>query len=207
MKYNGPKNRISRRENTDLGFKTAGSKAQASLLRKLNVKPGQHGTSKRRRKQSEHGKQLREKQKLRYMFGVTDSGLKRYFTKAIRMKGNTGQILGQLLEKRLDNVIYRLGLAPTRASARQLIGHKHVKVNDKLVNIPSFQLKKGDAVKFVSEKSEKIPYVQGMLENTNIIIPEWLERKKLAGTIKVEPSSEDIEKQVNMRSVVEFYSR
>lgn len=207
MRYTGPKNKISRREGIDLGSKTSGSKAHGSLLRRLNVLPGQHGTRKRRKKQSERGSQLREKQKLRHLFGLTESMLKKYFTKSMRIKGNTVQLLGQLLEKRLDNIVYRLGFTPTRASARQLVSHRHIKVNEKVINISSYQVKKGDKIKFAKDASSKIPYVESSLDNKNLILPEWLEIKNKTGVLKEIPTSEEIEKQVNMRSVIEYYSR
>lgn len=206
MRIIGPKNKQSRREGIDLGLKTPGSKAHASLLRKINVLPGQHGT-KRRRKQSERGRQLREKQKLRFLFGITESQLKKYFDKAIRMKGNTGVIMSQLLEKRLDNIVYRLGFTPTRPSARQLVSHRHIKVNDKIVNIASYQVSTSDKINFANVKTNKIPAVEASLSNQDTIVPSWLERKNAVGKMKTEPSSEDIEKQVDLRLVIEFYSR
>lgn len=207
MRYTGPKNKIARRENTDLSLKTPGTKAHATLLRKLNVFPGQHSV-KRRRKTSERGKQLREKQKLRFLFGVTERQLKAYFSKAKSMKGNTGVILSQFLEQRLDNVVYRLGFAPTRASARQLVNHGHVKVNDRVVTIASYRVLPGESISFrKQEKTAKIPYIETSLSNTTLILPSWLERKNTSGVVKLEPSSDDIEKQINMRSVIEFYSR
>lgn len=206
MRIIQPKNKQSRREGVDLGLKTPGSKAHASLLRKLNVPPGQHG-AKRRRKQSERSRQLREKQKLRYLFGITESQLKKYFEKSIRMKGNTGVNLSQLLEKRLDNTVYRLGFTPTRPSARQLVSHRHIKVNDKIVNVASYQISPKDAISFVSAKTTKIPAVEASLSNKDTLIPKWLERKGGNGRIIQDPSSEDIEKQVNLRSVIEYYSR
>lgn len=206
MRYTGPKNRVSRREGVDLGLKTPGSKGHARLLRKLNIKPGQHG-SRSRRKTSERGKQLREKQKMRYLFGLTENQLKNYFKKAVGMKGNTALFLGQFLEKRLDNTVYRLGFAPTRAAARQLVHHGHIKVNDKNVDVPSYQVKAGDVISFVNEKSIKIPYVEAVLSNKNIIIPQWLERKGAIGKFVKEPVIEEIEKQIDMRNVIEYYSR
>lgn len=207
MRYTGPKNKIARREGTDLGLKTTGSKSHGMLLRRLNIPPGQHGVKKGRRKQSERGKQLREKQKLRALFGITESQLKRYFEKAVRIKGNTEVLLGQLLEKRLDNVVYRLGLSPTRASARQLVNHGHIKVNDRVVTIASYDIGKGQKIGFRTEKTLKIPYIETSLAEKDILIPEWLKRGGVGGEVVTEPSSEEIEKQVNLRLVVEYYSR
>lgn len=206
MRYTGPKNKVARREGMDLGLKTPGTKSQASLLKRLNVLPGQHGV-RGRRKQSERSKQLREKQKLRFLFGLTEKQLKRYFEKAMNIKGNTGFLLGQLLERRLDNVVYRLGFAPTRASARQLVGHGHITVNGKMVNIPSYKVEKNDTIGFRKEKTTKIPYIETLLSTKQVIIPSWFKKEGIAGKIITDPTSEDIEKQVNLRSVVEYYSR
>lgn len=208
MRYTGPRNKVARREGEDLGLKTPGSKAHAMLLKKLLIKPGQHGAgTRKRRKQSERGKQLREKQKLRFLFGVTETQLKNYYNEAVNTKGNTGVILGQLLEQRLDNVIYRLGFAPTRASARQLVNHGHVTVDGKVVSVSSFRVSEGEKVTFKKEKTAKIPYIETQMANDTMIVPEWLERKEAQGNVLKMPDSQSIEKQVNMRSVIEFYSR
>ena len=127
----------------DLGLKTPGSKNHARLLNKLTVLPGQHGV-RRRRKTSERGIQLREKQKLRFIFGISEKQMKNYFKKSVVKKGNTALYISQYLERRLDNIVYRLGLAPTRASARQLVVHGHIAVEDKKMSIPSYQVKVGD---------------------------------------------------------------
>lgn len=206
MRYTGPKNRIARRENMDLGLKTTGSKSQALLLKKINILPGQHGT-KGRRKRSEHSRQLREKQKLRYTFGVTEKQLKNYFGKASRRRGNTAIFLSELLERRLDNVVYRLGFAPTRAAARQLVGHGHITVNEKKVTIPSYQVEVGDRIGFAHENSKKIPYVENYRAQTDIIVPEWLEVKKDTGSLLQVPDTSLLEKMINLRLVIEFYSR
>ncbi|MEN9327551.1 MAG: ribosomal protein small subunit ribosomal protein [Candidatus Parcubacteria bacterium] len=206
MRYTGPKNRLSRREGLDLGHKTPGAKSHASLLKKLNVFPGQHGT-KGRRKVSDTGKQLREKQKLRFMWGISESQLKRYFQQAKRKTGNTGLHLSAYLERRLDNAVYRLGLAPTRASARQLVSHKHFKVNDKIVNVASYSLRVGDVITFAKDKTTKLPPVEAVLAKKDTAIPEWFERMGPAGKVISEPSSALIEKMINLRLVIEFYSR
>lgn len=206
MRYTGPKNRIARREGMDLGLKTPGSKSHAQLLRRLNIPPGQHG-AKKRRKVSERSRQLREKQKLRYSFGLTEKQLKKYFQTASFKKGNTGLYVGQFLEKRLDNVVYRLGFAPTRASARQLVRHGHVAVNSKKLSIPSYQVKVGEMIGFLTEQTQKIPYIEKSLSNKDIIIPSWLEKKAIIGKLIAEPTNEEIVKQVNLRLVIEYYSR
>ncbi len=206
MRYTGPKNRIARREATDLGLKTIGSKSHARLLKKLNVLPGQHGT-RGRRKVSERGFQLREKQKLRAIFGLTERQLKNYFHQAVEKKGNTALFVAQLLEKRLDNVVYRLGFAPTRAAARQLVSHGHINVNGRKVTIPSYQVKPDKAVTFKDEKTIKIPYIDKVLTNKDILIPAWLEKQATVGKLITTPTTDEISKQVNLRLVIEYYSR
>lgn len=206
MRYTGPRNRLSRREGMDLGLKTLGSKAHASLLKKINVLPGQHGT-KGKRKVSEYGRQVREKQKLRFMFSVTETQMKNYFKVASTRKGNTGVLLSELLERRLDNVVYRLGFAPTRAAARQLVSHKHFKVNGGVLNIASYQVKEGDTITFARDTSTKIPYIEESIAKADTILPAWMEVKAKTGKLSAAPTSEIIEKQVNLRLVVEYYSR
>jgi len=206
MRYTGPKNRIARREQVDLGLKTPGSKSHATLLRRLNVPPGQHGT-KRRRKKSEHSRQLREKQKIQYLFGLSEKQLKKYFNKASRRKGNTGVHLSELLERRLDNVVYRLGLAPTRAAARQLVNHGNIHVNGKTVSIPSYSVKTDTVVTYGSKGAKEIPYIQEFREQNDVVIPEWLSLKKESGTMMGVPDNSLIEQQINLRLVIEFYSR
>lgn len=206
MRYTGPKNRIARKEGMDLGLKTVGTKSHASLLKRLNVPPGQHGV-RSRRKVSEYGRQVREKQKLRFMFGVTETQLKRYFQKAVRKTGNTGLYLSQFLEQRLDNVVYRLGIVPTRAAARQLITHRHIKVNEKVLNVPSYTVRTGDVISLAKEQSQKIPQVESSLAKKDIIFPEWLDRKGIAGKLVSQPRADIIEKQINLRLVIEYYSR
>lgn len=199
------KTKLSRKLGIDLGFKTPASKSHLRLLKRLSVAPGQHGG--RRKKITEYGLQLKEKQKLKFMFNVSEKQIKRYFQLAIKKKGNTAVYLCEFLEKRLDNVVYRLGLAPTRTSARQLVVHRHVKVNDKVVNIPSYEVKVGDIISLSKEKSKKIDYVQRMLENRDYLLPKWLERKGDTGKVVDVPNTTDIEKQVNLRLIIELFSR
>ena len=206
MRYTGPRNRIARREGVDLGFKTLGSKNHERLLKKLNVPPGQHGTS-RRRKQSDHGRQLREKQKLRMLFMVSEKQLKKYFTEASFKKGNTAVYLGNSLEKRLDNLLYRAGMSPTRASARQLVVHGHIKVNDKVMSVPSYQVKKADIITFSKDTSAKIPYIEKVLTNKDLVVPKWIEKKASIFKLVDEPTNDEIDKQINLRLVIEHYSR
>jgi len=207
MRTTSPKNKLARREGIDMGFKTPGSKSHASLLRRLSIKPGQHGSKRQRRKQSEVGKQLREKQKLKYLFGLSEKQLKNNFKIAIKKRGNTSLLLSQILEKRLDNIVYRLGFAPTRASARQLVNHKHIKVNNQIVSTASYMVRVNDSVEIAKEKTKKIPYIELFMQNEEFIMPKWLKRKKEIGELIAEPSNEEIDKQIDLRSVVEFYSR
>lgn len=206
MRYTGPRNRLARREGVDLGLKTPGSKSHARLLKKIAVPPGQHGAT-LRRKRSERGRQIRETQKLRFLFGVTARQLKNYFSRAVKTKGNTGLYLSILLESRLDNVIYRLGFAPTRAAARQYVSHGHVKVNNETVTIPSYQIKVGDLISFANEKIQKTPVVQKMIEAKDYIVPGWLERTANQGKIIQKPAQEGIKDQVDLRLVIEYFSR
>ena len=206
MRYTGPRNRLARREGVDLGLKTSGSKAQASLLRRLNIKPGQKPNT-RFRKLTEYGQQLREKQKLQRMYGISEKQLKRYFTEANRQVGNTSHVLVQGLESRLDNAVFRLGFAPTRAAARQLVNHGHFLVNGKKANIPSFRVNTGDIITFKKDKTSKIPYVQEMLARKDTTIPTWLERKATSGKVTGVPEVEAVGKEINLQAVIEFYSR
>lgn len=197
-RYTGPKDRLSRREGIDLFGKGA-------KLTRLNVPPGMHGP-KGVRPSSQYGQQLREKQKVKRLYGILERQFKKYITEALRSRGNTGEKLVSLLEKRLDNVVYRLGFAPTRAASRQLVSHKHVFVDGKKVNIPSFQLKVGQTVG-LSAKALEIPFLKKLLEEEKPKIPAWLARKAAFGKIVKEPSREDITEPISEHDVVEFYSR
>lgn len=205
-RYTGPKNRLARREGIDLGMKTPGSKAHASLLKRLNVFPGQHGPKGKRGKLSGFGQQLREKQKARRMYGVMERQFRNYFGEAMKFKGNTGEALLQQLEKRLDNIVYRMGLAPTRASARQFVTHGHVFVNNKKVSIPSYQVKVDDIITLKS-KALEIPAIKKMLEEKNPVLPVWIERKGAVGRVVKIPERSEIEANINEQLIVEYYSR
>jgi small subunit ribosomal protein S4 len=198
MRYTGPKDRLSRREGVDLFG--AGAK-----IAKLTVTPGVHGP-KGSRGSSQFGKQLREKQKVKRMYGMMERQFEGYMTEAFKSKGNTGEALLVKLERRLDNIIYRLGFAPSRFSARQLVSHRHVIVNGKKVNIPSYQVNVGDVVT-LDGKGAAIPEVKKSLDRQDFIIPEWLEKKALAGNVVRFPKREDISEAVSEQDIVEFYSR
>lgn len=197
-KYVGPKDRLSRREAFDIF--SAGAK-----LTRLNVPPGVHGP-KGVRGSSQYGKQLREKQKVKRLYGVLEKQFRRYVGEALKSKGNTGEALLVSLERRLDNTVYRLGLAPSRPAARQIVSHGHVLVNGKKVNIPSFSLKISDTVSLDS-KASNIPEVKKALDQKDIKIPSWLERKAFVGRVSSLPKREDIIEPINEQDIVEFYSR
>lgn len=195
-----PKNKIARRFATDLGLKTNAAKLQ----RRLNIPPGQHGR-KGTRKKSNYGIQLLEKQKTRYIYGILEKQFRRYMEKAQKNPAATGVEFLRLLELRLDNTLYRLGMAPTRAAARQLVSHGHVKVNNKKVDIPSYEVSIDDVVS-LSAKAIKIPAIASMLEQkTNV--PSWLERKANVGKVKALPDREHIDAQIDENLIVEYYSR
>jgi len=197
-KYVGPKDRLSRRENFDIF--SAGAK-----LTRLNVPPGVHGP-KGLRGASQYGRQLREKQKVKRIYGILERQFRKYVEDALRTKGNTGEAILMSLEKRLDNVIFRLGFAPSRPAARQMVSHGHVLVNSKKVNIPSYKLVVGDTVS-ISSKAGSIPEVKKTLEEKDIKIPGWLERKALVGKVSALPKREDITEPISEQDIVEFYSR
>lgn len=198
MRYTGPKDRLSRREGFDLFGK-------GPKLTRINVFPGVHGP-KGGSGSSQYGKQLREKQKVKRLYGITETQFRKYVETAFKIKGNTGQAILLLLEKRLDNVVYRLGFAPTRSSARQLVGHGHVLVNDRKINIASYQVHINDSI-MIDAKAISIPEVEKALEVKDIKIPEWLQRKAVVGKITKNPAREDIGESINEQDIVEFYSR
>lgn len=197
-KYVGPKDRLSRRENFDIF--SAGTK-----LTRLNVPPGVHGP-KGTRGSSQYGRQLREKQKVKRIYGILERQFRKYVEDAFRAKGNTGEAILIGLEKRLDNVIFRLGLAPSRPAARQLVSHGHALVNGKKVNIPSYKLVVGDVVS-IDSKAAAIPEIKKATEEKDIKIPAWLERKALVGKVAAQPKREDITEPISEMDIVEFYSR
>lgn len=197
-KYVGPKDRLSRRENFDLFGKGA-------KLTRLNVTPGVHGP-KGARGASQYGKQLREKQKVKRLYGILEKQFRRYIDAALKTRGNTGETLLISLERRLDNVVFRLGFAPTRPGARQLVSHRHVLVNGKKVNIPSYVVVIGDTVS-LDAKGLEIPEVKKTLEQKDFKIPAWLEKKAAVGKVLKKPQREDITEPINEQDIVEFYSR
>lgn len=199
-RYTGPKYKLARREGINIL-----DKSSPSLERRLRIPPGVHG-HKRGKKLSEYGMELREKQKAKRAYGILERQFKNYFDLAQKKKGETGETLLQLLETRLDNILYRLKLVPTRAMARQLIVHGHVRVNDKKVDRPSYQVKEKDII-FLSEKAIEIPVIKKLLSEKNIEVPDFLNRKGAVGQLVRVPEREEIVMPIDERLIIEYYSR
>jgi small subunit ribosomal protein S4 len=205
-RYTDPKCRLCRREGVKLFLK--GERCfslKCPIEKKGAVPPGQHGLKSGRRL-SDFGKQLREKQKAKRLYGILERQFKNYFEKASKAKGNTGELLLQFLELRLDNLVYRLGLVSSRSIARQLINHGHVLVDGKKITIPSYQVKTGQVVS-LGTKGLKINHVQEALKDRGFRTPKWLSRKAAVGKIERLPKREEIEVDINQDLIVEFYSR
>jgi len=205
-RYTGPKCKLARREGTDLFLKSARRSLDSKC--KLDTKPGQHGVRSGMR-MSDYGNQLREKQKLRRTYGILERQFRRYFFEAARRKGSTGTNLLQLLESRLDNVVYRMGLGSTRAEARQLVTHGSITVNGKVLNVPSALVKATDVVG-VTEKAKGQLRIQDALQLAEKVgFPSWVEVdvKKMAGTFKGAPDRSEFGQDINESLVVELYSK
>jgi len=206
-RYRGPREKLERRLGVDLGLKGERRLAGKSALEKRPYAPGQHGQ--RRAKVSEYGTQLREKQKAKFMYGVSEKQFRALFKEASRKDGNTGELLIQLLEQRLDNVVYRLGFATTRAFARQLVNHGHILVDGKRVDIPSFRVKVGQKIE-IREKSKANTQIARSIELTNQTgIVEWVDvdKEKLSGIFTRIPEREEVKIPVEERFIVELYSK
>lgn len=204
-RYLGPTCKLSRREGTDL-FLKSGVKALDSKCN-METAPGQHGA--RRTRLSDYGIQLREKQKVRRIYGVLEKQFRNYYHTAARLKGATGENLLQLLECRLDNVVYRMGFGSTRAEARQLVSHKSVMVNDRQLNIPSYQVKPGDIVS-IREKSKNQLRIKGAVQlSGNRGEVSWLDvdTGKFTGVFKSVPERTDLSSEINENLIVELYSK
>jgi small subunit ribosomal protein S4 len=202
----GSKCRICRREGVKLFLKGARCYSlKCPIEKKGAVPPGQHGQRYGRRL-SDYGQRLREKQKAKRLYGVLERQFRRYFEKAARSKGNTGEALLRLLELRLDNVLYRLGLAPSRSAARQIIAHGHVLIDGKRTNISSYQLKPGQTVS-LSNKGVKLGIVKESLDRKDDKRPKWLQRKAAVGKIVRLPEREEIGADIDEKLIVEYYSR
>jgi len=206
-RYTGPVCRLCRREGLKLFLKGERCYTDKCAIERRNYPPGEHGQG--RPKFSEYSIQLREKQKLRRIYGVLEGQFRRYFAMADRSKGVTGENLLQLLERRLDNIVYRLGFANSRSEARQLVRHGHFQVNGRKVDVPSYLVRTGDSVT-VREKSRKVARIQEALELAQRRgIPEWLEMtaEEFAGRIKAYPTRNDLTMPINEKLVVELYSK
>lgn len=200
--------RLCRRENVKLFLKGDRCLSDKCAINKRNYAPGQHG-QRRRTKLSEYGLQLREKQKVKRTYGLLEKQFRSYFQKAARSKGVTGSELLVLLERRLDNVVYRMGFADSRAQARQLVRHGHMRVNGRKVNIPSFLIKQGDVVQ-AREKSRNTDLIRGNMENLGQKqIPEWIhvDSSDMRGTVQGLPKREDITMPFQEQLIVELYSK
>ncbi|MEM7542965.1 MAG: 30S ribosomal protein S4 [Pseudomonadota bacterium] len=205
-RYLGPKCKLSRRQGTDLALKSRARPVESKC--QLDKPPGQHGDS-RGRRQSDYALQLREKQKLRYIYGILERQFRNYYKTAARRKGATGENLLQLLERRLDNVVYRMGFGVTRAEARQLVSHKAVMVNGQVVNVPSYQVKPDDSIA-IREKSRTQVRIQDSLAIAEQLgFPEWVDvdPKRMEGIFKAVPDRGDLPADINESLVVELYSK
>ncbi len=204
-RYRGPTCKLARREGTDLFLKSGVKPLEAKC--KLEVPPGGHGQ--RRTRLSGYGLQLREKQKLRRMYGVLERQFRNYYKRAARGRGSTGENLLKMLESRLDNVVYRMGFSSTRAEARQLVSHKGIMVNEQVVNIPSYQLQAGDKIA-VRERAKEQTRIKAALDiATQVGLPDWVDvdDKKMEGVLKTLPEREEILPDINENLVVELYSK
>jgi len=200
-RYTGPKSKIARKFREPIF-------GPDKALEKKNYPPGQHGPSKRRGKQSEYATQLLEKQKAKYTYGVLEKQFSNLFVKAAAKQGTTGENFLKLLEARLDNVVYRLGIAPTRSAARQLVSHKHITVNGGVVNIPSYSVRPGDVIT-VRERSQTLEAISTSVAGRTINKYGWLEwdAKALSGTFLSYPERADIPENIKENLIVELYSK
>ncbi|HSW88965.1 MAG TPA: 30S ribosomal protein S4 [Candidatus Saccharimonadales bacterium] len=198
-RYTGPKHKIARREGINLLDKTS-----QSLQRRLNMPPGVHG-AKRKRKLSEFGQQLREKQRAKATYSVLEKQFSRTVAQVQKKKGETGELLIAALETRLDNIVYRLGFANSRFMSRQLVSHGHIFVNDKKLNIASYQVKEGDVVSLSPKIQKNVQIVKSLAEEKKM--PAFLERKATLGKLIRQPKKEDIDVVFNVQMIIEYYSR
>ena len=199
-RYTGPKHKLARREGVNILDKQSGS-----LQRRLNIPPGQHGR-KRKKRLSEYGAQLREKQKAKNIYGILEKQFRNLVLKVTKKKGETGEMLIGLLETRLDNMVYRLGFAKTRAMARQLVSHGHVFVNGKRCNIPSFQVKIDEIVSLHPSLQNNPLVLQAIDEKDKQILP-FLKREGMSGKLLIMPKREDVEVLFDLKPIIEYYSR
>ena len=208
-RYTGPRCRICRRNGTKLFLKGQKCFGAKCILERRNSPPGQHGIGKRRKKTSNYGIQLREKQKLRNYYGMLEKQLKIFFKRAVKKKGITGDNLLRMLELRLDNIVYRLGFASTKSMARQWVCHGHFLVNGKRVDIPSYIVKEKDIIEVVAKDKVRARIKETLEITESWEVPDWLsiDRKAMKGAILKEPEKDDITVPANEQFVVELYSR
>lgn len=199
-RYIGPKNKLARKIGEDLGLKTNALKTAKRVM----VPPGMHG-KKMKKKPSDYGIQLKEKQKVRFIYGITEKQMRRMYDLATKTPTATGSALLRLLERRLDNVVYRMKLAPTRAAARQMVGHGNVSINGKKMSIPSYQVHINDVV-MLSDRATKIPSVVQIMKDATVF-PEWVEVKSHTGKVIRYPNRDEIDGAIEEQLIVEWYSR
>jgi small subunit ribosomal protein S4 len=207
-RYIGPTCKLARREGADLSLKSPARAVDSKC--KLEQKPGQHGATARRGKLSDYASQLREKQKVKRMYGLLERQFRNYYKKAATKRGNTGDTLLQLLESRLDNVVYRMGFAVTRAQARQLVSHKALLLNGKPVNLPSYQVKVGDEIALTERARAQLRVQEASALSSQMdLVPHWIEvdGKKFTGVFKSVPERSDLPSDINEALIVELYSK
>ncbi|HET9482866.1 MAG TPA: 30S ribosomal protein S4 [Xanthomonadales bacterium] len=207
-RYLGPTCKLARREGADLSLKSPGRALDSKC--KLEQKPGQHGAATKKGRLSDYAVQLREKQKVKRIYGLLERQFRNVYTKAAGQKGNTGENLLRILEQRLDNIVYRMGFAVTRSQARQLVSHKSVMVNGKKVNLPSYEVKAGDEIA-ITERARKQLRIQEALTLSQQmdLAPGWVEvdAKQMTGTLKASPERSDLPSDINENLIVELYSK
>lgn len=200
-RYTGPKHKLARREGINIL-----DKESASLKRRLSVRPGQHGRKPSRRRLSEYGQQLREKQKAKVVYGLLEKQFKNLVRKVEKQKGDTKEMLLSLLETRLDNVVFRLGFAKTRNMARQLVSHGHILVDGKKLNIPSYQVKVSQVVG-LSPKIQTNPKIMELLKNKETLVPVFLKKEGIVGKLTAMPKAGDLQLPFDPQLIIEYYSR
>jgi len=208
-RYIGPKLKLSRREGADLSLKSPARAIDSKC--KLEQKPGQHGAAAAKKgRLSDYAVQLREKQKVKRIYGLLERQFSNYYGKASKLKGNTGENLLRMLEARLDNIVYRMGFAVTRAQARQLVSHKAIEVNGRKVNLPAYQVNAGDQVAVVEKSRAQLRVTEALnLSQEMDLAPAWIEvdAKKFAGSVKALPERSDLPSDINESLIVELYSK
>lgn len=199
-RYTGPKHRLARREGVNILDKTS-----VTLQRRLNIPPGMHGGRRTKRRLSEFGQQLREKQKAKAMYGMLERQFRNLVRRVSKQKGDTGELLLGLLETRLDNVVYRLGFAKSRFMARQLVSHGHVRVNDRKVTIPSYHVEVGQVVSLSNRQINNVQIAKLLEEEQHLL--EFIKKEGIAGMLTRMPKSQDVEVPFDTRQIIEYYSR